>query len=135
MNQQTEKDPFLHKLLQQSTMEEPSADFTHKLMTMIQSAESVEVKESFVSRYAIGLLSGFALLAFIAVFCLFPQYFYFINKESLLLFTKPYISMINEIFIFVKSQPIVMIIIFSLAGLFVFDKLLSRLFHSKMQHI
>jgi hypothetical protein len=137
MNQQTVRDPFLQKLMQQSTMEEPSDDFTLKLMSMIQLAEIPEkesVKKGFAMIYIYGLLALMLVIAFYAAISFFPQYFTFINTANILVFIKPYLSIFNTIFTFIKAQPIVSIVVFSLAGLFILDKILSLLFHSKMQH-
>jgi hypothetical protein len=137
MNQQTERDPFLHKLMQQSTMEEPSTDFTQKLMSMIQLAEVPEketVKQGFALKYIYGLLAILFIIVLFATISFFPQYFTFINTASILVFIKPYLSIFNTIFAFIKAQPIVFIVVFSHAGLFILDKILSLLFHSKMQH-
>ena len=141
MNEFTEKDPFLQNLLKKSAMEEPSADFTVKLMQKINAAsieQSIAVKESFLSRNSLYLSLTAALISIISLYFVSPQYFTFISTQNILNLLKPYFEIINMISIYIKSNLIIAIIAVSALGLLFFDKILSRLFHSNIsqnQHV
>ncbi len=135
MNQ--ERDYILQKILKQVTLEEPSMDFTQKIMGKLQSEVSVEnvgFLNSLISKYLYFILSITLVIAIIVTYSVYPQFFAFINSVKIFNVLKPLSSVFINILTFIKTQPIVAIVVFSLAGLFAFDKLLSLLFRSKIQH-
>ena len=141
MNEFIEKDPFLHKLLKKSAMEEPSADFTISIMQKINANKmqySFAIEESFLSRNILYLSLTVALLSLISLYFIFPQYFTFVSTQNVLNLLKPYFEIINMISIFLKSNLIIAIIALSALGLLFFDKILFRIFHSNVsqnQHV
>jgi len=138
MNEELNKDPILLKLLKNSISESPSDDFTQKLMNKILTDESkskIAINESFISKYGYLFISTFLLISAFSVFFLFPQYFEFFNIKSIHDISYPIISIFKDFFAFVKSQNIFIIVISSIIGLIIFDKLLSKLFHIKIQAV
>jgi hypothetical protein len=77
-------------------------------------------------------LLAVALLIISTIF--FPSFIGHTQIESLHKFFNPYISAFNSISLLLKMQPIISIVIFALVGLFLIDKLLSRMFHPNIQH-
>jgi undecaprenyl pyrophosphate phosphatase UppP len=137
MNDFIEKDPLLQKLLNKSTLEEPSADFTLNIMAKINAASHLQtytVKESFFSKNYLSLSLITLVISFVILYIVFPQLFSFINQQSVLNLIKPYLELISSVSFYLKSNLIVGIIAVSVVGLLFFDKILSSLFHSKIQH-
>ncbi len=136
MNDFIEKDPLLQKLLNKSTLEEPSADFTYNIMSKINTAsihQTFAVKENFLSKNYLSLSLITLVFSFVILYFIFPQYFSFVNHKSALNLIKPYLELINSVSFYIKSNLIVGVIAVSVLGLLFFDKILSRLFHSSMQ--
>ncbi len=135
MNQTRDKDPFLNKLLRQSTIHEPSADFTQHIMDIIQQSENEKVVSmSFFARYSYWFLAISIAILLITTVIFFPSFIGHPQLQTLQNFFNPYIHVFNNIAIFLKSQPLIPIIVFALIGLFMTDKLLSRIFHRTVQH-
>ncbi len=135
MNNAQDKDPLLAKLLRQSTMDEPPADFTNRMMSIIQQSEtSITEHASFFVRYKYWVIavSTVALLIIGTIF--FPSFIGHPQIEALQTFFNPYVNTFNSIVTLLKDQPIISIVVIALAGLFLIDKLLSRMFHHTIQH-
>lgn len=129
------KDPFLSNLLRQSATEEPSADFTQRLMSAIQQSEtSIAKPESFLSRYKYWFIT--LTIIILTVFIFNFSSFLIGNEQIQILqkFINPYINIFRSLISLLKNQPIISIIIVALTGLLLIDKLLSRLFHQNIQH-
>lgn len=135
MNNTQDKDPLLAKLLSQLPMEEPSDGFTQRIMSFIQQPEVVNTEySSFFVRYRYWLIALLAVALLIISTIFFPSFIGHTQIESLHKFFNPYISAFNSISLLLKMQPIISIVIFALVGLFLIDKLLSRMFHPNIQH-
>ena len=135
MNHTQDKDPFLAKLLSQSTMDEPSADFTNRLMAIIEQTEvSPAEQSSFLIRYKYWLIAISAITLAIVATIFFPSFIGHQQIEVLQNFFNPYTSAFKSIATLLKTQPIISIVIIALAGLLFIDKLLSRMFHHTVQH-
>jgi len=135
MKQTEYSDPLLEKLLRQSTVYEPSADITQRIMASIQENQVVSAKNiSFVIRYRYWLIESFAIALFVIAFLLFPSLIDYPKSKTFFDFFNPYINTFNGISSLLRAQPLIPIILFALTTLFVIDKLLSRLFHPNAQH-
>ena len=135
MNNIQDKDSLLAKLLKQSTMDEPSADFTNRLMAIIQQTEISPIEQlSFFVRYKYWLIVASAIVFIIIATIFFPSFIGHPQIQALQNFFYPYVSAFNSIARLLKTQPIISIVITALAGLLFIDKLLSRMFHQNVQH-
>ena len=132
MNNTEDKDPLLAKLLKQSTQYEPSADFTKRMMAIIQQPEiSIAENDSLLIRYRYWLIAISAVILLITVTIFFPSFIGHPQIEALQNFMNPYISAFKSIATLLKTQPIISIVVIALAGLLFMDKLLSRIFSSQ----
>ncbi|MCX6230182.1 MAG: hypothetical protein NTZ33_01445 [Bacteroidetes bacterium] len=134
MNTIQDKDPFLANLLKQSTLDEPSADFTNRIMSIIAQADVPAEKLSFFAQYKFWLIAALTLVIAIVAGIFFPSFIGHQQIESLHKFFNPYINIFSKISILLKSQPIISIVVVALGGLLIIDRLFSRFFHANVQY-
>ncbi|MEI6697091.1 MAG: hypothetical protein WCO13_13620 [Bacteroidota bacterium] len=130
-----DKDPFLAKLLRQLPLDEPSEDFTQRLMSIIQQTEVEEVeKASFFLVYRYWLIAAFTVCMLVAATIFFPSFIGHRQIQTLQNFFNPFVNAFNSIASLLKTQPIISVVILSLVGLLMIDRLLSKMFHQNVQH-
>ncbi|MFZ4400691.1 MAG: hypothetical protein ACOYO1_11695 [Bacteroidales bacterium] len=132
MNNIQDKDPILEKLLSQSTLYEPSVDFTQRIMATINQSEAVITKQpAFLIRHWYWLITSVLLISAIISIIYFPS---FIRINTFHNYYKPYITAFESTLSLLKSQPLIPVIIYALTVLLLTDKLLSHFRHTKVQH-
>ncbi|MFZ4413637.1 MAG: hypothetical protein ACOYOV_11175 [Bacteroidales bacterium] len=130
-----DKDPFLAKLLRQLPLDEPSEDFTQRLMSIIQQTEVEDVeKASFFLVYRYWLIAAFTVCMLVATTIFFPSFIGHRQIQTLQNFFNPFVNAFNSIASLLKTQPIISVVILSLVGLLMIDRLLSKMFHQNVQH-
>jgi hypothetical protein len=134
MKTNEDKDPFLTNLLKQSTLEEPSADFTARIMNMIVPTEAAVIKSTYIAQYKYWLIAAFAVISAISAALFFPSFIGHQQTQGLLRFLSPYIHTISGTGALLKSQPIISMVVLAVGGLLIVDKLFSRFFRTNIQY-
>ncbi len=133
--QTEDKDPLLAKLLRKLPLDEPSSDFTQRMMSIIQQNEVNTVeKTSFFVVYRYWLLAACLGSLLIAATIFFPSFIGHRQIQALQNFFNPFVNAFNSIAMLLKTQPIISVVILSLLGLLMIDRLLSKMFHQNVQH-
>jgi hypothetical protein len=105
-------------------------------MGIIQQSEpDIIYNKSFILRYSYWLIAICIVGLIIATVVFFPSFTELPQFQLIQNFLKQNITAFNGIVSLLKSQPLIPIIVFAIAGLLLIDKLLSRMFHPNIQHM
>jgi hypothetical protein len=124
---------FFKDFLQKADIESPSGDFTKKVM---QKINEMAPEPSFYQQ-AIQKIKGWYFLAIIGTGALIYTMYYFLNLNSKLLaidfdpivlpIFKKIIQSLSELFQSMEISSFTVVIILAIAGLFIVDRLISKL--------
>jgi hypothetical protein len=133
INHKNNTDDFLKDFIQKADMESPSADFTKIVMQKI----NVAAPEPSFYQQAIQKIKGWYFLAIIGAGALVYTMYYFLNRDSKLLaqdfdpiifpIFKRIFQSFTGLFHSMQISSFTVVIILAIVGLFLVDRLISKL--------
>jgi len=133
INHKNSSDDFLKDFLQKADIESPSGDFTRLVMQKInESAQEPSLYQQIILK-----IKGWYFLAIIGAGALAYTMFYFFNRDSKLLardfdpivfpIFKRIVQSLSGLFQSMEISSFTLVIILAIAGLFIVDRLISKL--------